>query len=455
MKKITQFWITILIIFCIGSAAGQSWDYEFKFLNVFQPTATAYIVEQTNAVRFDEGSVKYWKPSANNLEARITQRFSFSAASTQISLKAYLSLYNGSATLWGSTDGSNWILIKTAIVAGDGAYEGNLPESLIGSSTLWIQARLLSINSTIEAQFLRHDDADPRDVFSLRVSFSPLFKSLVAYYPFNGNADDASGNYNDGNPGTAQLVVDRLGVPQSAYFFNGSNSFITFPKIPTTNTENISMFCWLKPNLLPQWGIAVKLGYSDGNLPCNGYALGIGSAQSQIGNHLIAENACVNWVDGIVSFRATNDWHHVGLVRQGGSDFIYLDGLLVSAQQISAPAPPTHFAIGTLLGSDQSNAIFHGSIDEVRVYNRSLTASEVQQLFYFEAGPRLGIVKAVKPKFFNLTMGTNYQLQISTDMNSWSNYALPFIATNGSVEFPQYWDVDEWNRLFFRLQVSP
>src|SRR6516165_8324057 len=77
-----------------------------------------------------------------------------------------------------------------------------------------------------------------------------LTNGLVAYYPFNGNANDASGKGNNGNPGTAQLAPDRFGIAQSAYYFKGTNSFITFPTTPTTSVDNISMSCWLKPAVL-------------------------------------------------------------------------------------------------------------------------------------------------------------------------------------------------------------
>jgi len=66
--------------------------------------------------------------------------------------------------------------------------------------------------------------------------------------------------------------------------------------------------------------------------------------------------------------------------------------------------------------------------------------------------PSLTLVKAVKPSFSNLTLGTNYQLQVSTDLNSWTNQGAAFTATNSSMVYPQYFDVDNWNQLFFRLQ---
>ena len=56
----------------------------------------------------------------------------------------------------------------------------------------------------------------------LSLSASALSQNLVAYYPFNGNANDESGNGNNGTVYGAQLVTDRFNVANSAYHFNGS-----------------------------------------------------------------------------------------------------------------------------------------------------------------------------------------------------------------------------------------
>jgi hypothetical protein len=69
--------------------------------------------------------------------------------------------------------------------------------------------------------------------------------------------------------------------------------------------------------------------------------------------------------------------------------------------------------------------------------------------------PSVSLVKAVKPSFYNLSPGTNYQLQVSADLSTWTNQGSAFTATNSSMVYPQYWDVDSWGQLFFRLQVTP
>jgi len=69
--------------------------------------------------------------------------------------------------------------------------------------------------------------------------------------------------------------------------------------------------------------------------------------------------------------------------------------------------------------------------------------------------PVIGLVKAVRPTFDDLTFGRSYQLQVSSEMNQWANQGSPFTATNTSMVYPQYWDVNNWGELFFRLQVAP
>ena len=70
----------------------------------------------------------------------------------------------------------------------------------------------------------------------------------------------------------------------------------------------------------------------------------------------------------------------------------------------------------------------------------------------YASDPSLTLVRAVRPAFSDLVNGTRYQLQISSDLNTWTNYGQPFVATNGSHPYPQYWEVSDWNALHFRLQ---
>jgi hypothetical protein len=110
---------------------------------------------------------------------------------------------------------------------------------------------------------------------------------------------------------------------------------------------------------------------------------------------------------------------------------------------------PSHIYQLTFLGSGQPLAFFIAD----SLYSDN--SGSVQVSIIPMASPQVGLIKAVKPWLSNLTINTNYQLQVSGDLNTWTNTGSPFTATNTSMVYPQYWDVDNWNQLFFRLQVAP
>ena len=81
----------------------------------------------------------------------------------------------------------------------------------------------------------------------------------------------------------------------------------------------------------------------------------------------------VNWVDSGYSFPATNEWHHVTMIRSNGVIQFYADGVRTLNTSTKVPSTPTAFSIGSVTGQ----RFFRGSIDEVRIYNRVLSANDV------------------------------------------------------------------------------
>jgi len=69
--------------------------------------------------------------------------------------------------------------------------------------------------------------------------------------------------------------------------------------------------------------------------------------------------------------------------------------------------------------------------------------------------PIVNLRKAVYVDSSNLKIGANYQLQFSTDLNTWTNSGTAFTATNSTWRSTHYWDVDSWSQFFFRLQIIP
>src|ERR1035437_6374375 len=140
-----------------------------------------------------------------------------------------------------------------------------------------------------------------------------LTNGLVAYYPFNGNANDASGNGNNGTVNGAVLAQDRLGASNSAYSFNGSNSAITFSSVPLTQVDNWTLSAWVNPASLNQLGMAVEVGY-DNSIWGDGYGFGFALDSEWTGLF-----SYLAFIRSGYSMPSTNRWYHVVMVRDTGT----------------------------------------------------------------------------------------------------------------------------------------
>lgn len=291
-------------------------------------------------------------------------------------------------------------------------------------------------------------------------SQSFLTNGLVAYYPFNGNANDASGGGHNGTVYGATLTTDRFGYTNHAYLFGGTAAYITAPFSSSVFNSDFTVSAWFNaydiadawPTLLNEAGstafVMQIVGQTSGAFP---YSIGRLSAY--------ATHASPNkdW-EMFVPPPKLNTFYQVVVERAGTNVTMYLNAQLGATGQVSSPTVESGNTlwIGRSETEDVLGAyVFHGVIDDIRIYNRALSADEVAVLYEIESGPRLDLIKAVKPSFRNLTLTTNYQLQVSGDLNSWTNQGSQFTATNTSMIYPQYWDVDNWGKLFFRVQSVP
>lgn len=285
---------------------------------------------------------------------------------------------------------------------------------------------------------------------------------LVAYYPFVGNAKDASGHGNDGTPVGVTLTTDRFGTTANAYHFLGTaSSYVQVgdrPLLRMTNAMTISAWVYQTETTNAQMIVSKEGEYWFGtyrSVPSDPsshklyVALGIGSSgvwyQYMLGNP-----------------PPLSKWTQVSLTYGGGQVAAYMNGILMTNFTTGATlgdGDPTRndFRIGNrqLLQLGWNVEPFVGDIDDVRMYNRALSAAEIQQLFQIESGPRVTLLQKVQPSFSFLSLGTNYQLQVSADLTTWTNSGSPFTATSPAMVYPQEWQVDFWGQLFFRLQVAP
>ncbi|MEQ8358247.1 MAG: LamG-like jellyroll fold domain-containing protein [Cytophagales bacterium] len=215
---------------------------------------------------------------------------------------------------------------------------------------------------------------------------------LVAYYPFNGNTLDVSGNNNNGVNNGASLTQDRNGNPNSAYNFDGANDYIFLGNILNPNLQNgMTISAWFNP-LQPQGIINRYVGIQLGRKTTGDLGLRMrtenddkfdanfnpGTSTPQAGNGSFAISNTLNY----------NLWVHLTGTYQNGVVRLYANGNFVSENsvingtggQFSYLQAGAEFNIGRSYSDGNAQRFFRGKIDEVKIYSRVLTDCEIKQL---------------------------------------------------------------------------
>lgn len=196
-------------------------------------------------------------------------------------------------------------------------------------------------------------------------------QGLVAYYPFNGNTDDESGNGWNGTGTDLTLIQDRFGNANKAYNFNGSTSSIDFGLVPIPIT-NFSISVWLNSNEYDRGVVLLNA------IPDLGFVLEFLYQNSTLSFEVIQAYEVYNIITVPI---AINQWHHIVATCDNDLIKLFVDGVLIASE--SGP-------IGT-----QSNEIlsagfdhvaydyfYNGDMDDIRIYNRVLMESEILELYH-------------------------------------------------------------------------
>jgi gliding motility-associated-like protein len=220
---------------------------------------------------------------------------------------------------------------------------------------------------------------------------------LIGWWPFNGNANDESGNGNHGTITGATLTSDRTGQSARAYLFN-QNDLTHDIEVPISSgiagiASNFTAVTWVKPtrtvnavtnsNACPG-DVSVPMAFSNQNWAINppnfgtdiGIGLSVGTNGAFIANH--ANNLLVcRGNEGI----SNSGFSFIAIVHQGNSIKLYLDGDLVDAVNDYCPTRLKKLSSTIRLGGSMYSSAFSGIIDDFGVWNRALTDAEIQNLY--------------------------------------------------------------------------
>jgi hypothetical protein len=192
---------------------------------------------------------------------------------------------------------------------------------------------------------------------------------LVGWWPFNGNANDESGNGNDGTVNGATLTEDRFGNANAAYDFDGVDDFIVTDTITFSNYGDYSISLWA--NISVPYSPGFPQHYLLANAAVeNGVYLNTDFDENQF--------AC----NSTYSSNSIGTWHHYLGVKQDGVFTLYIDNINVGSTEGCTTTSnfinghPIYFGNSSIF-TEYTN----GQIDDIAIYNRALTEQEIQALY--------------------------------------------------------------------------
>jgi len=225
--------------------------------------------------------------------------------------------------------------------------------------------------------------------FYNKVKTLDLTNSLIAYWPLNGNGNDLSGNGNNGSLYNVTPTTDRFGNSNSACHFDGTSSYISVADNPALrlNGTDFTFNAWVKMDSAynSSYGSQIMTKrYSGAN---NGWTWSVtGQTSSTIGVLSYGPGGGSTNAFGSKTV-SLNKWHMVTSVYSASTQqlSIYIDGLLDSVAR-GIVTPNAAVTAGLYIGRDNpavpsDGYFFHGSMDEIRIYNKALSPAVVAQLY--------------------------------------------------------------------------
>ncbi len=230
---------------------------------------------------------------------------------------------------------------------------------------------------------------------------STLTDGLVAYYPFNGNANDESGFHRDGIVYGATLSTDRFGNQNACFSFDGHGQYITANKIINDVTNNFTISIWFKTtNTFAGEKWPALIFPSVGYINWDDISAGVGISAG-IDKILIHEHAAA-YLPAVIEYAGDfKGWTLVTLVYNNRTPTLYVNGILKARGNASPRVvrPSSGMLEGGPHGMQggfggvitdnpywlQQKLGIEGELDDIRIYRRALSATEVQQLYALEA----------------------------------------------------------------------
>jgi hypothetical protein len=211
-----------------------------------------------------------------------------------------------------------------------------------------------------------------KDNVTNSIEEDPLSQNLLAYYNFDSTYAEKNGVF-QGEVKSCNFGTDKSEKPNNAVQFNGINSSIEIPFEFDLEVKTISMWLYAE-SISNDYGVA----YVSDN------------PKLKNGNTIIAVKR-INAVPSLLLYRGSKmdtvkinekQWYHIAMISNKKNCSYYLNGNQISQSVINSFIHSVDGFRSTIIGSARTIATyyFHGKIDELYIYNRELTSTEIKSL---------------------------------------------------------------------------
>lgn len=248
--------------------------------------------------------------------------------------------------------------------------------------------------------------------------------NLLAWYPFDNNSNDLSGNNNNAVNNNVTFIDDRNGIPNAAGSFNGTNTWleVATPSFTFASTDSFSYSFWINKDVQPAAGIILMVasGVSD-----NFISLIQGQNLIQFGTN--KQQSPWIWTS---CAHTLNVWDHYVATYNAGIMNLYKNGIFESTNTFTYTNVLTS-NLPLYIGKGITGGFFNGAIDDIGIWGRALSTQEINDLYNSTVTLQSEITQT--PKFkLSSNVASDYIL-----LNSTSSYekSLSFniIDINGKI----------------------
>jgi hypothetical protein len=264
-----------------------------------------------------------------------------------------------------------------------------------------------------------------------------IANGLLAYYPYNGNANDESGNGYNGTINGATLTTDRFGNANKAYNFPNNGSISS--TIQYDSDSSFSIVLWFRADQISVNTTRLLLWRGDlGGPTPTGEQTSFGI--SNAGSACYANLEKFNGLQGCSLLNSSEsnpapfddaNWYMATISKNGNQVIFYINDIPQDTITVAWSTAPCNSVDINYIPLKMGSDVFNGAIDDVMVYNRALNTAEVDSLHALTASyltpTSTDVISENELRLFPNPVKNALNIQLSEN----SNYALEVTDLNG------------------------